>query len=324
MKLVHLTHPYNIEDIPQTPIVLALGFFDGVHLGHQDVIRRAKQESRKRDIPLVVMTFDRHPKILYTGIDPESVDYLSIIPRKEELMAQLGVDMLYVVEFSADFGHQSPTEFVENYIVNWQAAAVVAGFDYTYGPKESANMHTLVDHAQGRFDVIEVPELSIDQAKVGSSTIITELESGSLEEANTALGYPYQQWGEVVHGFKRGRQMGYPTANIKIIPHQVIPKVGVYVTSIYVEGEWHQSMTSIGYNVTFSTDQPLSIESYILDFDRMIYGENVRLRWHHYLRGEIKFDGMEGLIQQLDKDIVDTANYFEHHPLSQQMEDINE
>lgn len=324
MKVIHLKHPYTMEKLPQTPIVLGLGFFDGVHLGHQDVIRRAKQEARKRDIPLVVMTFDRHPKILYTGMNPELVNYLSIIPRKCELMEQLGVDMLYIVEFSADFGLQKPMEFVEKYIVNWQAAVVVAGFDYTYGPKELANMQTLVDHAQGRFDVIEVPELSINQTKVGSSSIITALETGSLEKANKALGYPYQLTGRVVHGFKRGRQMGYPTANIKILPHQVIPKVGVYVTSIYVDGEWYQSMTSVGYNVTFSTDQPLSIESYILDFDRMIYGETVRLRWHHYLRGEIKFDGMEGLINQLDKDIVNTANYFDRYPLSQQMEDINE
>lgn len=324
MKLIQLKHPYQQDQLPNTPIVLALGFFDGVHLGHQDVIHRAKQEANHRGLPLVVMTFDRHPKILYTGIDADTVDYLSIIPRKEELMAQMGVDMLYVIEFSEEFGRQAPQIFVDDYIVAWQAEAVVAGFDYTYGPRDKANMQTLVDHAKGRFDVIEVPELSIDRAKVGSSAIIEELTDGSLLEANHSLGYPYQLWGEVVHGFKRGRQMGYPTANINIVPHQVIPKIGVYVTSICVDGRWYQSMTSVGYNVTFTTSQSLSIETYILDFDEMIYGENVRLRWHYYLRDEMKFDGMEGLIKQLDKDIVDTANYFETNPLSQQMEDLNE
>lgn len=311
MEIIELSHPYNDEEIVQEPIVLALGFFDGVHLGHQAVIRTAKDEAVKRGIKLAVMTFNQHPKIVYSKLDEESMFYLSTNERKAELLEGLGVDILYLVDYTWAFGSQSPQEFVDCYIVELNAKAVVAGFDYTYGKKDVANMQTLPEHADGRFDIVEVDQLSINQHKIASTSIREHIETGQIQAANKELGYLYQTSGTVVHGEKRGGALlGYPTANVETSSKELLPGIGVYIVEFFVSDKWHQGMASVGYNVTFGENRPVTCEVFILDFDQMIYGEQVKVRWHHYLRGEIKFDGLDGLIKQLDQDLLDTKAYF--------------
>lgn len=311
MEIIKLSHPYNQEAIIQEPIVLALGFFDGVHLGHQAVIRAAKDEAVKRGIKLAVMTFNQHPKIVYSKLDEESMFYLSTNERKAELLEGLGVDILYLVNYTWNFGSQTPQAFVDAYIVGLNTQAVVAGFDYTYGKKDVANMKTLPEHASGRFDIIEVEQLSINQHKIASTNIRDQIEEGQIEAANKALGYLYRTSGTVVHGEKRGGALlGYPTANVETTSKELLPGIGIYIVDFFVSGEWHQGMASVGSNVTFGENRPVTCEVFILDFDRMIYGEKVKVRWHHYLRGEIKFDGLDGLIKQLDQDLLDTRAYF--------------
>ena len=311
MEIIKLSHPYSNEEIVQEPIVLALGFFDGVHLGHQAVIRKAKEEAAKRGIKLAVMTFNQHPKIVYSKLDEESMFYLSTNERKAELLTDIGVDILYLVEYTWDFGAQMPQQFVDSYIVGLNAQAIAAGFDYTYGKKDVANMQTLPEHAAGRFDIIEVDQLTINQHKIASTTIRELVETGQIEAANKELGYLYQTSGTVVHGEKRGGALlGYPTANVETASKELLPGIGVYIVEFFVADKWYQGMASVGYNVTFGENRPVTCEVFILDFDRMIYGENVKVRWHHYLRGEMKFDGLDGLIKQLDQDLVDTKAYF--------------
>lgn len=312
MKVIELNHPLDQQLIDDSRVVLALGFFDGVHLGHQTVIMRAKEEASKRKLPLAVMTFNQHPKIVYGGIDSRTYKYLTTIDRKIELMEDLGVDTLYIVEYTYAFGTQSPQEFVDNYIVKLNADLVVAGFDYTYGLADIANMTTLPVHSQGRFDIISVDEIKYMDKKVGSTSIKEDIETGRIERANENLGYIYEISGTVVHGQKLGRQMGFPTANVQVDHPQLIPASGVYAVEFNVGDKWYQGAASIGYNITFYEDFHLSCEVYIIDFDQFIYGEKVKVRWHHYLRGEIKFDGMDGLIQQLHKDEEDTIDYFKN------------
>ncbi|MDO4432678.1 MAG: riboflavin biosynthesis protein RibF [Aerococcaceae bacterium] len=311
MQVITLTHPYSPNEIVDTPIVLALGFFDGVHLGHQAVIQRAKEVAEAQRIPLAVMTFLQHPKLLYTNLTPETVRYLTTVDRKKALLANLGVDILYLVDFDEAFGTQSPQQFVDAYIVGLRAQTVVAGYDYTYGKVDLANMQTLPQHAAGRFEVIEVPKFVMQQHKVGSSRIKELLQKGDVASANAALGYIYETSGVVVHGAKRGREMGYPTANIDTTFGEMLPGVGIYAVEFFVEGTWHIGMASIGYNPTFTSEQRLTCEVHVLDFNQMIYGQAVKVRWHHYLRGEVKFDGMESLIAQLIQDEQATRRYFD-------------
>lgn len=311
MEIIQLSHPYKENEILHEPIVLALGFFDGVHLGHQAVIRAAKQEAVKRGIKLAVMTFNQHPKIVYTKMDEDAMFYLSTNERKAELLDGFGVDLLYLVDYTWDFGAQTPQAFVDRYIVDLHTKLVVAGFDYTYGKKDVANMQTLPKHAAGRFEILEVDQLSLNQHKIASTSIRENIENSHIDAANKELGYLYQTSGTVVHGEKRGGALlGYPTANVETNKKELLPGIGVYIVEFYVSGQWYQGMASVGYNVTFGEHRPVTCEVYILDFDRMIYGEHVSVRWHHYLRGEIKFDGLEGLIKQLDQDLVDTQTYF--------------
>lgn len=310
MKTVILNHPYAKEDLIDTEIVLALGFFDGVHLGHQRVIERALQIGKAKGYSVAVLTFNHTPQVIFEKIHPHEFDYLTDLSHKMTRFEALGVDIVYVADFTWDLAHLSPEEFVEQYIVALGAKEVVAGFDYTYGPREIANMSTLPLHSQGRFLVHEASPLLIEGQKIASSTIRQLLLQSNIQEANQALGYIYQTSGQVINGEKRGRTLGFPTANIASDYNQVIPGIGVYAVELKLKDHWYPAMASIGYNVTFKALEEPSIEVNIFDFDRMIYGEHVEIRWHSFLRPELKFDSAQGLIDQLNQDRVNSLAYF--------------
>lgn len=316
MKVIHLHHPYDPKSIVNEDVVLALGFFDGVHRGHQAVIGKARQVANEKHLKLAVMTFSQHPAIVFQHIGPNGIHYLSPIPRKTELMAQNGVDILYLVEFTSHFAKLSPEDFIEQYILGLHAKAVVAGFDYTYGQKSDANMANLPKLAKDRFEVIQVEKRATGDEKISSSRIRKLLADSKVDETNELLGYPYQTDGIVVHGLARGRTLGYPTANVVNESHQIIPGIGIYAVQIEIYGRWYPAMASVGYNVTFKEDTGITVEINIFDFSEFIYGEQVKVRWYHYLRGEVKFGNAQGLIDQLHQDKVDTQAYFKNNPSS--------
>lgn len=310
MEIIKIHHPYRKEQIPNEPVVLALGFFDGVHRGHRTVISKAREMAEKKQVKLALMTFNQHPSIVFKKVDPEKITYLSTIKRKEEFMSDLGVDYLYEVDFTSAFASLRPQDFVEQYIVGLNAVTVVAGFDYSYGKKEVASMEHLPEYAQNRFDVVEVGKVTEEKEKISSTRIRKALKDGNIAEANHLLGYVYQTPGIVIHGDARGRTLGYPTANIDV-PHGIaLPKVGVYAVRLKVNDTWYDGMASIGYNITFEANRNLSVEVNIFDFNSSIYGEKVAVEWHEYIREEKKFPSVETLIQQLDKDEDDIRRYF--------------
>lgn len=310
LDIIRLHHPYQKDQISTENIVLVLGFFDGVHRGHQALLQTAKDLAVKKNLKVAVMTFDPHPSVVFKKIAPDEMHYLSPLPVKEELMAKQGVDILYEVQFTSSFSKLAPEQFVQDYIIGLHAESVVAGFDYTYGPKETANMALLPTYAKGRFDIVTVEEQLFEGEKISSSRIRQALDTGEIEQANQLLGYDYQINGRVVHGDARGRTLGFPTANIQVDQGSHIPRVGVYAVQALVNRRWYDAMASIGHNVTFEDNRPQTVEVYILDFSEDIYGEPVRVRWCHYLRDEIKFDGVAPLITQLKQDELDTRNFF--------------
>ncbi|WP_088815863.1 MULTISPECIES: bifunctional riboflavin kinase/FAD synthetase [Listeria] len=313
METIFIHHPNTLNSDLQ-PKTIALGFFDGVHRGHQEVILRAKEIAVANNEQCAVLTFDPHPSVVLSKMR-KKVKYLTPLEEKEEKIAALGVDILYVVRFTTAFSELSKEEFVEQYLVGLHAKHVVAGFDYSYGKKGAGKMSELPEYAKGRFDVTIVDKQEAFNAKISSTNIRNYIESGELDEANELLGYPYKVRGTVIHGDKRGRTLGFPTANMRIDGDYLIPKLGIYAVKFIVNGESYLGMASIGYNVTFKTDQELSIEVYILDFDREIYGESAEIEWFHFFRPEMKFNGMEGLIEQLKKDEENTRRYFEGESL---------
>jgi riboflavin kinase/FMN adenylyltransferase len=314
MEIIKIHHPYQKAMIPIDPVVLALGFFDGVHRGHQAVIRKAAEIAQAKGLKVAAMTFDHHSSVVFEPKEPQfsPLSYLTSVERKAELMQELGVDLFYVVDFTSAFGSLSPEAFVDQYMVGLNAKTVVAGFDYTFGPAELANMDTLPALANERFDVVKVDKINHHENKIGSGRIREMVVNGDIDGADRYLGYPFQTSGVVVHGEARGRQLGFPTANIVSNENQLTPGIGIYVVEVKIADQWYQGMASVGRNVVFGEGRPVTTEINILDFKQAIYGETVKVRWYSRLRGEIKFGSVDELIDQLHRDEVNTREFFKN------------
>ena len=313
MEIVKLKEPYDKNAIVNSPIVLALGFFDGVHRGHQEVIKRAIEKGKSLGVKVAVMTFDRHPKIIFQNIDGEKFKYLTMLDEKLEYFKNLGVDIAYVVKFDENLAYLSPQDFIDKYVVGLHAICVVAGQDYTYGKHDIANMDTISDFAKGRFEIITVDHLQRNDQKISSTQIRKDLDSGNVEAANLLLGYQYENHGTVEHGFKRGRKIGFPTLNVSIPKNERILGEGVYAVKVKIDKDnlWYEGMASIGHNETFGDDLEKTVEINLFNFDKSVYGEKVIVKWYKFLREMVKFDSVEELIDQLNKDKRDTEVFFE-------------
>lgn len=313
MEIVKLKEPYDKNAIVDSPIVLALGFFDGVHRGHQKVIKRAIEKGKSLGVKVAVMTFDRHPKIIFQNIDGEKFKYLTMLDEKLEHFKNLGVDIAYVVKFDENLAYLSPQDFIDKYVVGLHAICVVAGQDYTYGKHDIANMDTISDFAKGRFEIITVDHLQRNDQKISSTQIRKDLNSGNVEAANSLLGYQYENHGTVEHGFKRGRKIGFPTLNVSIPKNERILGEGVYAVKVKIDKDnlWYEGMASIGHNETFGDDLEKTVEINLFNFDKSVYGEKVIVKWYKFLREMVKFDSVEELIDQLNKDKRDTEIFFE-------------
>lgn len=311
MKIIKLNHPYQDHLIEDAPIVLALGFFDGIHKGHQKVIQTAKAMAESHGYKLAVMSFNQHPSVIFQGVSPESIQYLSPESRKVELLEELGVDLFYIVNFTKEFASLTPQEFVDQYIVGLHTKIVVAGFDYTYGKRDIANMRVLPEYSKNRFTIITIPEQRNSKGKISSTAIRAALSNGNIVEANKLFGYDYEMDGKVVHGFGRGgKKLGYPTANIEVSNDTFLLKNGVYIVEMDVDGTWIPGMASIGFNPTFNDVKKITIEVHLLDFNEDIYDKIVKVKWLYYLRDEMKFDSLDALMVQLKEDELMTRKYF--------------
>ena len=311
MKIIKLHHPIDPKRKFTGPVVLALGFFDGLHLGHQKVIATARKIAQARHFPLAVLTYDHHPATIYRRLDRHDRRYLTLYHDKMRDFRQLGVQIVYLVNYTASFQFQSPQQFVDNYLVRLKAQTVVAGFNHTYGDSRVANMRTLPRYARGRMRVVTVPKVEVAGQKVSSTKIKRALDRGAIEAANQMLGRPFQTSGTVVRGYQRGRKLGFPTLNIATDDYQWLPGEGVYVTRVKINHRFYPGMASIGRNATFGNHYPITVEINLLNFSRNVYGEVVRVDWLKKLRNQVKFANAQALIQQMKNDRAATQKYFQ-------------
>lgn len=316
MQVVKLQEPYDNNLIPDGPIVLCLGFFDGVHRGHQAVIREGKRRAENLGTKLAIMTLDRYPGIVFNNEANKDFAYLSSERKKLELFERFGVDLCYVVSFDEKLYTLSQQDFVEKYIVSLHAVCTVAGSDYTYGKMPYANggdMSHLEGYANGRFEVVKVSHMLDDGEKISSTRIRKALRKGNVKMAADLLGYSYETSGQVVHGFERGRKLGFPTLNLETKEPVMIPAEGVYAVFVRFEGEEkrYMGMASIGRNETFGNHFEKTIEINLLDFSDMVYGKNVFVEWIELLRGMKKFSSAKDLIEQLNHDKERTRKILE-------------
>jgi riboflavin kinase/FMN adenylyltransferase len=283
-----------LPDAPHRPRRLAVGEFDGVHIGHREVIRGANS----------VLTFEPHPR---TVVAPESAPkLLTTLEQKADLIAALGVEELIVIPFDGSFAAQSPQAFVDRVLVEQlDARHVSVGENFRFGHRAQGDA-VLLSEQQG-FETRVADLVELDGEIVSSTHIRGLVATGAVSDAARLLGAPFGMRGNIAHGDKRGRTLGFPTANLVPDPRHAVPDHGIYACRASVPGlgEWTAAV-SIGVRPTFVTGRGLLVEAFLLDFEGDIYGRELRLDFVQRLRGERRFDSVEALVEQMHRDVRET------------------
>ncbi|MEX1047177.1 MAG: bifunctional riboflavin kinase/FAD synthetase [Actinomycetota bacterium] len=297
----------GVESLPldRGPQVATVGFFDGVHVGHQRVIGRTVEVAREKRLPPVAVTFNRHPReILTPGKEPR---LLTTTERKAKLIEALGVEILVILEFTEEFSKWSPKEFARRVLVEGlQVEHAVVGANFTFGHKAMGTVEVLKElGTELGFAVEGVELLQLDGRRVSSSSIRDALSEGSLDWPERALGRRYAVDGEVVSGHGRGDGLGYPTANLRTWPRLLLPGNGIYAGRASVGGATYAAAIDVGTNPTFGVE-PLHVEAFLLDFEGDLRGERLDVEFWARLRDEVKFDSPEELTRQIADDVERT------------------
>ncbi|MCX4746404.1 bifunctional riboflavin kinase/FAD synthetase [Kitasatospora sp. NBC_01287] len=299
----------GLEEIPGDwgRSVVTIGSFDGVHLGHQLIIDRAVERARELGVKAVVVTFDPHPsEVVRPGSHPP---LLAPHPRRAELMATLGVDAVLVLPFTAEFSKESPETFVQQVLVDaLRARLVIEGPNFRFGHKAAGNVELLAELGRAADFAVEVVDLRVSGAAGGgepfSSTLVRRLvATGDMAGAAEVLGRPHRVEGIVVRGAQRGRDLGFPTANVDTVPHSAIPADGVYAGWLTAQGELMPAAISVGTNPTFD-GTARTVEAYAIDRVGLdLYGLHAAVDFLAYLRGMEKFDSIEALLDRMADDV---------------------
>jgi len=283
--------------------VVTLGTFDGFHLGHQQIVRSVLEKTKKYGGRNILITFDPHPrKIVSTK---NHIKLLSTLSEKIEILSRLGIENLFVINFTKEFSQQTPEQFVTKYLVEGMGVKeIVIGYDHHFGKGRGGNFDLLNSLGEKyNFVITPVEEFKVGEETVSSTKIRNALLDGNVSKANEMLGRHYSFNGKVVKGDGRGKILGYPTANLKIENEdKLLPAIGIYAAQCSVNGKWYNALLSIGSRPTFSSNGRVIPEIYILDFDKDIYNIELLIKVIQRIRGEEKFNSAEELIKQMDKD----------------------
>jgi len=315
MKIFHGIENANILK----PTVLTLGVFDGLHLGHQRIMQTVVERARTLRAAATAITFDPHPRAV---LHPESAPpLLQTLDQRLANLEVLGIDQAIVIGFSKEFAAQPAEVFLEEIIHDrLHAREVYLGKGFAFGRDRGGNIDLLRrKSSELGFLADEVDEVQIRGQRISSSKIRQLLSEGRVNLARRMLGRPYGVEGVIIRGNRRGHTIGFPTANLK--PHnRVIPRYGVYATATLIDGSWRKSITNIGVRPTFENDADPSIETYIFDFDGELYGDVLRVRFLHRIRDERKFNGIDELKAQIEKDTRRARIYFRHKGVKNMLE----
>ncbi|MCQ4921747.1 bifunctional riboflavin kinase/FAD synthetase [Tissierella carlieri] len=280
---------------------IALGNFDGIHIGHQQLIKTMISKSKELGIKSSLLLFKSHTK---TIVDNNRPSMITNNKQKFKIAEDLGIDIIYLLDFDDKIMKLSGEEFVKDIIINkMNGKLLVVGFDYRFGYKASGDSNYLMELGKKHgIDVIVLDPVYENNEIISSSGIRELIANGNITDVLNILGRPYSIIGKVIPGKNRGNKLGFPTANIEPIDNYVIPKNGVYMTNTIIDNKRYISATNIGYNPTFNEDV-LKIETYILNFEGNIYGKTLEIEFLDFLRDDIKFETKEDLIKQMKIDI---------------------
>ncbi len=305
MKIYH-----SIEEINNYnhQSVIVLGTFDGVHIAHKEVIKKAVMIAKEKNLKSVVYTFSNHPRSLFNIETPKR-----LLTPKEKIkeIEKLGVDVLVMKHFDQKELSTPAYEFLKNIIIGiFHAEDIVVGYDFRFGKNAIGCVKFLEEYEKEfSYKLHEVHQIKYDNFIISSTFIRELLKSGYLNMATKYLGRYFSLTGTIVHGKKIGRKLGFPTINLDIEYDMAVLKSGVYVTQAEIGGTLYNSLTNVGFNPTFDGDK-YSVETYILDFDSDIYDETVSIYFLSYIREEIKFNNINDLINQIKDDVIYANEYF--------------
>ncbi len=307
MKIIRydLSENNNIDELNGKRTAVAIGKFDGVHLGHEEII--GDLISKKTEgLSAVIVTFEPyHAEYFGTG----DFKYLSLFDEKADILEKAGIDFLILLKFNEYASSVAPEDFIKNFFIEkLNMAYIAAGPDLSFGKKGLGNIAMLESHrAAGDYDIRVIPKLCDDGTEISSSLIRKLIEDGDVNKAGKYLGYSYSFSGEVIKGRHLGSSIGFPTINLKPDDKKVIPKYGVYYSTVLVDGKEYLGLTNVGVKPTVGSDSVL-LETYIYDFDRDIYGQTVTVSLREFKRPEKKFESVEELKKALANDIEEGKN----------------
>ncbi len=302
MKVIDLNKDSYIKE----PVAIALGNFDGLHLGHKRLLESMINSSESKGLKKSVLLFNKHTKDVINRVanNGRKMELLISFNNKIKVLEEMGIERVFMIDFNQELMSRSGEDFVSLILrEKLDARFVTVGFDYKFGFKASCDSKDLVElgNLYG-FKTNVVQPIYVDGILMSSTVIRDSIKKGDLEKANKLLGRKYRIEGQVVGGAGRGHTLGFPTANLRVGIHYVKPKNGVYKTYTYLDGKRYLSVTNIGVNPTFENED-LKIETYILDFSEDIYGRFIEVEFLEFMRDDIKFDGPKPLIEQIQADV---------------------
>jgi riboflavin kinase/FMN adenylyltransferase len=300
-----MPHYHSLEELSLKNSWLTIGVFDGVHRGHREIIRKLVQDAHANNAPAVVLTFAPHPAAILTG---KEIRCLTTPDERADLLGALGVDVVVTQRFTPDLSTVPAHEYMSRLKAHLGMSHLLVGYDFALGKGREGNAPRLAEiGSELGYSVDVIPALS-DESGVISSTEIRKLVSiGNMNEAAKLLGYPYSMSGEVIHGAGRGKTINFPTANVDYPKEKAAPPNGIYACWARLGNERFMAATNIGLNPTFTPERQIpSLEAYLLDFDRDIYGEVMTLEFIARMRDEIRYTTVEALIDQIHDDVKQT------------------
>lgn len=304
MKIINL----NVETFDGACVV-GLGNFDGFHMGHQSLFQNVCKLARELDVAPAILIFRSHTKSIVKGKVPP---ILTTFEDKIAIAEKLGLDLAFIIEFNKEFAANTPEEFIHKVLCKKiHAKGVVVGPNFHFGKNASGNTDTLIEFEKRYgYQTLVNPPVYYNDEMISSTRIRKALDAGDLKTVQACLGRPYRVYGRVIHGAMRGRDLGFPTANIELDAPYHVPREGVYHTYTSYNGKRYNSITSVGTNPTFEQNaRDIKIETHLIDFSEAIYDARVRVEFMEYIRPNYKFEEVGMLIEQMKKDKVFAINH---------------
>ena len=281
----------------KNPVVACIGYFDGMHKGHQALVKATIEKAKELGVESGLITFDPDPWV--TLRDAKDVKHITPLQQRINIAVELGIKNIFILNFTKEMAALSPVDFIK-VLDSCNIKALICGFDYHYGQFGKGDIESLKRDAD--FEVIVIDAVSDSEGKISSTRITNLIEEGEVHKAEELLGYAYRVEGYVVHGNAKGRTIGYPTANVSVPSEYLEPKSGVYACFALIDGKKYKAMVNIGHNPTFNYTETMSLEAYILDFSGDLYDKRLKISFKYYLRPEKKFKYIGNLKMQLEQD----------------------